>query len=405
MEAKLFRPAIQRLSTLVLMALFCVGMAFLSIFFKTIEYEKGYQYKKEASQIMSELLDSLKKEASKIYQDQNAEQIKTNYPVPDSTLDPIDSGLVFFCEGTEGALPSKLSTLNPNFAALVVDLFLEAGLEEGDDIAVAFTGSLPGANVAVLSACEAMGINPIIITSVSASNWGACDYDRFSWLDMENELELFFNSDKYTSIAASIGKGGDCGNSLPNEIINKIDKKIKKRISGSGATLSNRDKDLEYHVDKRINKYWGHNNSDIKLYVNVGGGVASLGTYPGIKESTGFLSVDSLKTLKDKNQINEISVMSKMSLEHEVPAINIVNIEQLIENKLNLIDAGMNDDIEIDPEFIKVNEERLFFQEKYNLMIVIPSLVASLLLVLSIGVYSHFQIKKRMRSYEPDSIS
>ena len=65
----------------------------------------------------------------------------------------------------------------------------------------------------------------------------------------------------------------------------------------------------------------------------------------------------------------------------------------------------MNDDIEADPEFVKVNEERLFFQEKYNLMIVIPSLVASLLLVLSIGVYSHFQIKKRMRSYEPDSIS
>ena len=149
----------------------------------------------------------------------------------------------------------------------------------------------------------------------------------------------------------------------------------------------------------------GYNNSDIKLYVNVGGGVASLGTYPGIKERVGYLTVDSLKTLKQSKQLNGNSVMAKMALEHGVPAVNIIDIEQLIDGKLNLIDIGLNDDSSIDSKLGYVEEERLFSQKKYNLVIVIPCLILSLALVLSIGLYSHFQIKKRMSSYEPDAIS
>ena len=90
---------------------------------------------------------------------------------------------------------SKLTTLNPNFAAFIVELFTRSGLEPVNDdskdipkIAVAFTGSMPGANLAVLSACESMGFEPVVITSLSSSNWGACKYDKFSWLDIEDEL-------------------------------------------------------------------------------------------------------------------------------------------------------------------------------------------------------------------------
>ena len=212
---------------------------------------------------------------------------------------------------------------------------------------------------------------------------------------------LFFKSQEYKSIAYSIGKGGDIGSSLPKKTIDVINKKIFP----SSLNISNSTKNLTYHVNKRINKYLGYNNSDIKLYVNVGGGVASLGTYPGIKERVGYLTVDSLKTLKQSKQLNGNSVMAKMALEHGVPAVNIIDIEQLIDGKLNLIDIGLNDDSSIDSKLSYVEEERLFSQKKYNLVIVIPCLILSLALVLSIGLYSHFQIKRRMSSYEPDAIS
>ena len=392
----MFRPSIQKLSTLMLMSVFCVVMAFISMYFKTTEYKKGYSYKVEAREVMSDALSELKVEAEKIYNEESSSAL-----VNDETLDPLNSGLIFYCDDSDGRLSSKLSTLNPNFSALIVDLFIQSGLKEGDNIAVAFTGSMPGANIAVLSACKAMGIKPTIISSLSASNWGACDYERFSWFDMEEDLMLFFQSEDYKSIAYSIGKGGDIGSSLPKKTIDIINEKIHPPTSN----LSNLAKDLTYHVEKRINKYLGYDNSDFKLYVNGGGGVASLGTYPGIKERVGYLTVDSLKSLKQSRQLNGNSVMAKMALEHGVPAVNIIDIEQLIDGKLNLIDIGVNDESSIDSSLGYIDEGRLFSQRKYNLLIVVPCLLLSLLLVLSIGLYSHFQIKRRMSSYEPDSIS
>ena len=393
----MFRPAIQKLSVLILMSIFCVAMAFFSIYFKTTEYKEGYEQKKNAVDIMSGALEALKDEADRIF---DARRPQVN----DIALDPLNSGLVFYCDDSEGKISSKLSVLNPNFAALVVDLFLEAGLEEGDDIAVAFTGSLPGANIAVLSACEAMGVNPTIITSISASNWGACDYKRFSWLDMENELSVFFKHKRYESIAASVGKGGDYGNYLQQKTIDEIEKKIRQYLPGDN--ISNNRKNLDYHIDERMAYYLGNDNKEIKLYVNVGGGVASVGTYPGIKERTGLLSVDSLKILKQDKIINGNSVMARMSINNDIPALNIVSIDQLIQNKLNVIDVGGKEgQVEVDSEKSLIDETRIFSEQKYNLLIVVPCLIISLLLVLSVGFYSHFQIKKRMRSYEPDSIS
>ena len=183
----MFRPAIQKLRTLILMSVFCVIMAFISMYFKTTEYKKGYNYKVEAREVMSGALSQLKVEAKEVYSGESS-----SAQVNDETLDPLNSGLIFYCDDSDGKLSSKLSTLNPNFSALIVDLFIQSGLVEGDNIAVAFTGSMPGANIAVLSACKAMGVKPTIITSLSASNWGACDYSNFSWLDMEDELTLFF---------------------------------------------------------------------------------------------------------------------------------------------------------------------------------------------------------------------
>mgnify|MGYP001015021809 CR=1 FL=1 len=70
-----------------------------------------------------------------------------------------------------------------------------------------------------------MGIIPTITTSVSASNWGACDYSKFSWLDFEKTLSELF---KYSrSKAASIGKGRDIGIGLSE---NDINERVKQSL-------------------------------------------------------------------------------------------------------------------------------------------------------------------------------
>ena len=86
-----------------------------------------------------------------------------------------------------GEIDAKLSATNPNVAAVIIQLLKDADLRQNDNVAVAFTGSFPGMNIGVLAALEVLHLNPIIITSVGSSNFGAND-PYFTWLDMENIL-------------------------------------------------------------------------------------------------------------------------------------------------------------------------------------------------------------------------
>jgi len=177
----MFRPQIQTTWVVSLVAIFSMMMVYFAM--ENVTYHKtvGFEDKIKATQIMEEALSILKKEVKKKY--------------PEAILDEIDpnlTGLIFNLPQSpmitfSGDLLSKQTVLKPNFSALIVDLFKRAKLSKGDTVAVGMTGSMPGANIALLSACKATGIIPIIITSVGASQWGATD-SSFTWLDMEKVL-------------------------------------------------------------------------------------------------------------------------------------------------------------------------------------------------------------------------
>ena len=400
----MFRPSIQKLYVILLMALLCVAMLTISLNSKFTDKKDYYAEKVSAAEYMQYGLDVLKSASKRIFKNNS------------SSFDPMETGLIFFKDELEGNLNSKLTTLNPNFAALVVDLITQAGIKPVDKdsdykpkIAISFTGSMPGANLAVLSACEAMGLEPVIITSVSASNFGALRYKKFSWLDMEYELTHPANDYfKHKSVAASIGKRRDSGIGLNNDAIKDILGSLEKyrKIYGNREfeVLYRPDKYLSHYIDRRMAIYDEKSDgAPYDLFINVGGGVASVGYYAGIKKVSGYVSADSLKNLYNSKSINDC-VMHRFSKSENnpVPAINIVDIENLVKGRLPFVTL----DSEIfDSSKIGIGEGALFSEEKYNLAIVIPCLAISLIVVFCIGVLSHFQIKRRMSSYEPDSIS
>src|SRR6056297_1665723 len=106
----------------------------------------------------------------------------------DNLNDPNKTALVGDRESViitdRGNLTSKLTSLNPNMAAVIVDYFKKADLQEGDKIAVSYTGSFPGMNLALFSAAKVMNLDLKVVSSVGASMFGATDPD-FTWLDME----------------------------------------------------------------------------------------------------------------------------------------------------------------------------------------------------------------------------
>lgn len=204
-------------------------------------------------------------------------------------LSPITSG--------SGSLVSKQTTVNPNFAAVVVQWLKDLGVRSGDVVAIGVSGSFPAMNIAVYSAVHELGIEPLVISSTAASQWGANE-PSLTWLDMEAALRkagVF----PYKSVAASLGGVGDEAIGLSKRgkrmleraiernkvaMLNDVEPEELVEPEGEGAekptpSLALVDQD---RVRERVRVYYeAAGDREIKAYINVGGGTVSVGTRVG----------------------------------------------------------------------------------------------------------------------------
>jgi poly-gamma-glutamate system protein len=193
----------------------------------------------------------------------------------DPASDPNRTGLI----GAErspittslGSLEAKRTTTNPDFAALVVSLFHEAGVRRGDAVAVGASSSFPALIVATLSAAEAMGIEPLIISSLGASEYGA-NLPGFHWIDMEDCLRAAGVLD-VRPVARAVGGEGDVGLDMSAEGRGLLVSRIR-----DGAVPFLEEPDLERNVSARMALYKaGAGTKPIKAFVNIGGSSANIG--------------------------------------------------------------------------------------------------------------------------------
>ena len=373
--SKPFIPVIQKTSTLVRLAVMAV-VVFAVAFFSRVEIiSETYETKVNAAGQMAKAMEMLK-------------EVRLEKGVfVDVENDPNETGLVgsqFSLTTTdEGDLDAKLTTLDPNFAAAMVELLDQAGLQSGDTIAVMLTGSMPGANMAMLIACDAMNIHPVVITSIGASQWGANDPDM-TWLDMEKIL--FDNGLIPTrSIAASIGGRNDQGRLLSPKgralITDNIAEHEMPLIKGES---------LRDNIQKRM-VHFGNNN--YKAVVNVGGGVASLGTSFNLRLlPPGVVYRNDIEAISRKGGIEGTVVKF---VKQNMPLIHVLNIQKLTEN------LGMPFAPIPIPE---IGQGSLYAIQKYDLLITFLCLLVVAGMVIGVGWKSHQQIKQRIMEHEPDSV-
>ena len=250
-------------------------------------------------------------------------------------LSPITSG--------SGSLVSKQTSVNPNFGAVVVEWLKELRVKPGDVVAVGLSGSFPAMNVAVYSALHELGIEPIIISSTAASQWGAND-PNFTWLDMEAVLrknEVF----PYKSVAASLGGVGDDAIGLSKRGRRMLERAIERNqipmlaelddgkppepvaqenTEEPGPSLALVDED---RVRERMRVYYEKaGDRPIKAYVNVGGGTVSVGTKVGKRKFNPGVNARPPKGIEDMPP----SVLGAF-LESGVPGIHVTRIIDLAE--------------------------------------------------------------------------
>jgi len=370
-----FKPVIQETRTLVFLAVISIAAYSIAYFSRKEFVSTTYEIKIKAATMMQESMNMLK----------NIQMEKGVFI--DQENDPNETGLVgsqFSLITTDkGDLDAKLTTLDPNFAAAMVELLNRADLVKGDTIAVMLTGSMPGANMAMLIACKAMDIYPFIISSIGASQWGAND-PEMTWLDMERILfkQGYISS---RSIAASIGGRNDQGRLLSpkgRELIrNNIKKNSLPLISGTG---------LEDNIDQRM-KYFGKKH--YKAVINIGGGVASLGTSFNLRLlQPGIVNRKNIEKISRGDGIEGTVVRFA---KQNIPLIHVLNIQKLTD------ELGMKYAPIPLPE---IGEGRLYAVEKYDLNMTVLSLLIVSISVVITGWKSKQQIKEIMTNHDPESI-
>ena len=375
-----FIPAIQKTSTLVILSAIALVSFVVSINSTTIDISPSYDMKIKAANLMKESMVELKNvrmEAGVFIDDEN---------------DPNETGLVgspfSLITTDEGDLDAKLTTLDPNFSAGMVELMLRANLQKSDTVAILLTGSMPGANIAVLTAANAMGLIPMVITSVGASQWGANHAD-FTWLDMESIL-LNKGLIKSKSTAASIGGRNDMGRLLSpagREI-------IISNIENYNIPLIRKNR-LADNIDERMKLFESFNKiTNYSAMINVGGGVASLGTSFNSKLlPAGIINRSDVVNISIRDGGIE-GVLAKFAKKN-VPVLHVLNIKSLTE-QLGMPFAPI--------PIPEVGSGVLYAEEKYNILIATVCLFIVCGLVFGVGYQSKQKIKEHLIDHEPDSL-
>jgi poly-gamma-glutamate system protein len=269
-----------------------------------------------------------------------------------------------------GVVNAKILATDPNYAAVLVDMLVKAKVKRHSVIAVGMTGSLPGWNIALLAACDAMELKPIIISSVGASDWGA-NIPALTWLDMErvlNERGIV----GFRSVAASIGGPSDNGRGLSPEGRDLI----KAAIDRNHVRFLN-EANLQASIDARMKIYKDSSLANpIACYVNIGGGSASVGGTANSKLiPPGLTQHLAVKNFPTRGVIN---IMAEQGL----PVINMLEVEKIA------VKYGFP--VEVGDQPPQLGEGSLYFKDRYS---VVSTLVLAIILAVVVFVVIRIDVK------------
>ena len=333
-----WRPRAVSRPALLLIALISIAGLLMVERWKVIQEQPYFEEKIKAANLAADAFEAVR-----------AERVKLGPPI-DPVNDPAETGLIGLpmspVTSVLGHLSSKQTSTNPNFAAVMVELLKEAGVQEGDVVAVGVSGSFPALNVCTYAALETLGVKPLVISSASASQWGA-NVPQLMWPDMEHLLRQKRVDDEgkelpplfdIKSIACSIGGNDDQGEGLTEEGL----KLVQVSIQRNGLTplrvelpesLQNLEPveralaEMRANIETRMAMYRDEaKGRPIAAYINVGGGTVSVGKDVGKKM---FKSGLNLRPPRDVREID--GVMARFANEG-VPVIHMIRINTLANN-------------------------------------------------------------------------
>lgn len=219
---------------------------------------------------------------------------------------------------TPGNLGAKRTSLNPNFAALLIKWYMDIGLKPGDKIAIGTSGSFPGLVISTLVSAHVMGLDVEVIASLGASMHGATRVD-FNIFDILHHLKEGGYAD-FDLLAVSPGGNNDNGGSTLEGVIFFGTKELALDLCNEvGVEVICYD-DITKSIKRRLELY----SDDIKLFINIGGASPNCGTSSYTLNFPSGLVLDPPR----------IPVTDNRGLNYEyaargIPIINLLNVRGL----------------------------------------------------------------------------
>ncbi|MCB9555905.1 MAG: poly-gamma-glutamate system protein [Deltaproteobacteria bacterium] len=310
MKKMYWRPQRMSLRVLILLAAVIAGGLVALETFRPLTKQPFYSERIRAARLTRKAFEVIREART-------TRRIKLN-PKIDPTRSGMIGKLISDTTTNTGHLAAKQTSVNPNFAAAIVEMLINAKVRKGDTVAVGVSGSFPALNIATYAALHAMGLKAVVISSVGASQFGA-NHPKLLWPDMEKALfdrGIF----PYRSAAASLGGIDDRAVGLSE----RGHRLLQAGISRSGLTelaVENYDDGLK----KRMQIYREKaGDAEIRAYINVGGGTISVGTHVG-KDL--FKPGLNLRMPRGKNIDSVMTRFAKVG----VPVIHISKVSALAE--------------------------------------------------------------------------
>ena len=274
---------------------------------------------------------------------------------------------------TLGILEAKRSTLNPNFAALMVRYFHEAGLVAGDVVAIGASGSFPGLAIATLCAAREMGLQALTIASYGSSMYGATrpEFTIPKMIRILSDASIV----PFSLLAVSPGSDQDYGG---NPLFENARAILASLAVDSGVEYISFDPpNLEASIARRLELFRLHTDGKkIQCFVNVGGASPNSGTSSYTLDFPQGLVTNPPRIPASANRglIYEYASQG-------IPVINLLNVRLLAEKN----------GLPYDPiPLPKSGEGGVYENVKYNKVLILATLILSIGLL----VFAALKVRK-----------
>jgi len=212
-----------------------------------------------------------------------------------------------------GSLVSKRTATNPRFASVVRSMLIQAGVKAGENVAIVASGSFPSLILASVLAAESLPAQPLLISSIGSSTWGANRTD-WTWLDMERVF-LAAGIIQTRTYMTGLGGSADQGPQLFESGV-----AVAFQAAHRNGVPVLRTENLNKAIEQRLALFMAR--KPVAL-INVGGSHVALGGCPHGHTYPGGL-------IKDRIACNhpDRGLIIRF-LEADVPVINMLNIPAL----------------------------------------------------------------------------